>query len=41
MLKLLYTSSENHKNFGVSKVVESLNLEIRKKKFTLYFQTKF
>ncbi len=32
MFKLLYTSSENHKNFGVSKVVTSLNEELQKKK---------
>ena len=32
MFKLLYTSSENHKNFRVSKVVTSLNEELQKKK---------
>ena len=32
MFKLFYTSSENHKNFGVSKVVDSLNYEMKKKK---------
>ncbi len=37
MLKLLYTSSENHVNFGVSKVVVSLNNEIKKKKIISKF----
>lgn len=37
MLKLLYISSENHMNFGVSKVVISLNNEIKKKKITSKF----
>jgi len=32
MLKLFFTSSENHANFGVSKVVNTLNFEIKKKK---------
>ena len=41
MFKLFYTSSENHTNFGVSKVVNSLNFELKKKKFKLYFQIKF
>ncbi len=40
MLKLFYTSSENHKNFGVSKVVESLNFEIKKKKIHSIFSNK-
>ena len=37
MFKLLYTTSENHKNFGVSKVVSSLNQEIQKKKIKSVF----
>lgn len=37
MFKLLFTSSENHKNFGVSKVVISLNKEIKKKKIKSLF----
>ena len=40
MFKLFYTSSENHKNFGVSKVVNSLNLELKKKKIQTIFSNK-
>ena len=31
MFKLLYTSSEDNNNFGVSKVISSLNETLRKK----------
>ena len=37
MFKLLYTSSEDHKNFGVSKVVSSLNEKLQKKKIKSIF----
>ena len=37
MFKLLYTSSEDHKNFGVSKVVLSLNAKLQEKKIKSIF----
>ena len=37
MFKLLYTSSEDHKNFGVSKVIISLNEKLQKKKVKSIF----
>ena len=37
MFKLLYTSSEDHKNFGVSKVVISLNAKLQEKKIKSIF----
>lgn len=37
MFKLLYTSSEDNKNFGVSKVVSSLNEKLQKKKIKSIF----
>ena len=37
MLKICYTSSENQKNFGVSRVVEMLRSEIQKKKIKIKF----
>ena len=40
MLKLFYTSSENHMNYGVSKVVETLNLRIKEKKIQSIFSNK-
>ncbi len=40
MLKIFYTSSENHMNFGVSKVVDSINNEIKKKKIQSIFSNK-
>ena len=41
MFRLFYTSSENHMKFGVSKVTESLNSEIKKKMFNQCFPIKF
>ena len=40
MFKLFYTSSENHMKFGVSKVTESLNSEIKKKNVQSMFSNK-
>ena len=40
MFKLFYTSSENNMGFGVSKVVESLNNEIKKKKIQSIYSNK-
>jgi hypothetical protein len=37
MFKIIYTSSENHKNFGVFKVVTSINNELKKKKIRSIF----
>ena len=40
MFKLFYTSSENNVGFGVSKVVDSLNHEIKKKKIRSIFSNR-
>ena len=40
MFRLFYTSSENHMKFGVSKVTESLNSEIKKKNVQSMFSNK-
>ncbi len=40
MFKLFLTSSENHKGFGVSKVIESLNYEFQNKKIKSIYSNK-
>ena len=40
MFKLFYTSSENHMNFGVSKVVDTINYEIKKKNIQSIYSNK-
>ena len=40
MLKLFHTSSENHMNFGVSKVVDSINYNLKKKNVLSMYSNK-